>query len=168
MKNNMLFKSFVVGGEKATFRSGFTLIELLVVIAIIGILSSVVLASLNSARVKGANAAVKANLSNLRKQAEIYYDNQTPSGYGSAFVAAACPSASNTSMFWADAQIQAAISQAASAGGGGMPGTRCATDGTNYAVSAKLKSMPNYWCVDSSGAARIVSDGSWAGVKCPP
>lgn len=54
---------------------GFTLIELLVVIAIIGILASVVLASLNSARDKGADAAVKSNLNNARAEAELFYDN---------------------------------------------------------------------------------------------
>ena len=53
---------------------GFTLIELLVVIAIIGILSSVVLASLNTARNKGADAAIKSNLANARAQAELFYD----------------------------------------------------------------------------------------------
>src|ERR1035437_2631099 len=53
---------------------GFTLIELLVVIAIIGILSSVVLASLNSARGKGSNAAVKSGLANMRAEAALFYD----------------------------------------------------------------------------------------------
>jgi len=52
---------------------GFTLIELLVVIAIIGILASVVLASLSSARDKGKDAAVRSQLANMRAQAEIYY-----------------------------------------------------------------------------------------------
>lgn len=54
---------------------GFTLIELLVVIAIIGILSSVVLASLNSARVKGRDAKRVSDLSQLKLALELYFDS---------------------------------------------------------------------------------------------
>jgi prepilin-type N-terminal cleavage/methylation domain-containing protein len=61
---------------------GFTLIELLVVIAIIGILSSIVIASLNSARTKGSVAAVKGGLAQVRAQAENYYD--TNGTYGAS------------------------------------------------------------------------------------
>lgn len=54
---------------------GFTLIELLVVIAIIGVLSSIVLSSLNTARNKGMDAAAKSNLDGARAQAELFYDS---------------------------------------------------------------------------------------------
>ncbi len=56
-------------------KRGFTLIELLVVIAIIGILASVVLASLNSARDKGTDAANQSSVNNMRAQAAIIFDN---------------------------------------------------------------------------------------------
>lgn len=54
---------------------GFTLIELLVVIAIIGILSSVVLASLNSARQKSRDARRVADIKQVQLALELYFDS---------------------------------------------------------------------------------------------
>jgi len=56
-------------------KRGFTLIELLVVIAIIGILSSVVLASLNSAREKSRDAKRISDVKNLQLALELYFDS---------------------------------------------------------------------------------------------
>lgn len=55
-------------------RRGFTLIELLVVIAIIGILSSVVIASMNSARRKSRDARRISDIANIKTALEMYYD----------------------------------------------------------------------------------------------
>lgn len=55
--------------------SGFTLIELLVVIAIIGILSSIVLASLNTARAKARDVRRRADLKQVQLALELYYDS---------------------------------------------------------------------------------------------
>jgi prepilin-type N-terminal cleavage/methylation domain-containing protein len=53
-------------------KKGFTLIELLVVIAIIGILSSIVIASLNDARNKSADAALRKSLQEFYKKTQEY------------------------------------------------------------------------------------------------
>jgi prepilin-type N-terminal cleavage/methylation domain-containing protein len=54
---------------------GFTLIELLVVVAIIGLLASVVLASVNSARSKAKDAAVKEEVQQLATLATLNYND---------------------------------------------------------------------------------------------
>ncbi len=56
-------------------KNGFTLIELLVVIAIIGLLSSVVLSSLNAARQKANNARRLSDMGQIRTALELYYND---------------------------------------------------------------------------------------------
>ncbi|MCC2631076.1 MAG: hypothetical protein K0S38_885 [Candidatus Paceibacter sp.] len=55
-------------------KRGFTLIELLVVISVIAVLSSIVLGSLNLARVKARNVARKSQMKTLQTVLELYND----------------------------------------------------------------------------------------------
>ncbi len=55
---------------------GFTLIELLVVIAIIGLLSTLAVVSLNSARTKSRDAKRVADIKQLQSALELFYGDQ--------------------------------------------------------------------------------------------
>ena len=116
---------------------------LLVAIAIIGILSSVVLVSLNSARQKGQDARVRESLMSMRVEAEVYNGNNNNS-YSKA-------TDCNTGMF-TDSSIQKNLVAIKTSN------PICYAEGGTYAVSASLISrsfsdpVVNF-CVDSSGFA---------------
>lgn len=118
------------------YKKGFTLIELLVVIAIIGILSAVVLASLNTARQRGADASIRQNLSQIRAQAELVYDGVSPNSYETV-----CD----------DTNIAAMVNEATNRSSGTAV---CNDSETAWAAWAPLNSSgAGVFCADSTGVA---------------
>jgi prepilin-type N-terminal cleavage/methylation domain-containing protein len=56
-------------------QAGFTLIELLVVIAIIGLLSTIAVVALNSARLKSRDAKRVSDIKQIQTALELYYND---------------------------------------------------------------------------------------------
>lgn len=152
---------------KKPTQSGFTLIELLVVIAIIGILASVVLSSLTTARDKSADAKIKAELANARAQSQTYFDS-----YNAYF------DAGDTDPNWQSVcqdtdGIYNILSSAATTAIAAVVinGNQVATGNANcnaytdaWVAQVPLKQLNllsstsevDYYCVDSTGASKIV------------
>ncbi len=137
---------------------GFTLIELLVVISIIGVLASIVLASLNSARSKGRDARISSDVQQARLTLAVGYDgfkfpdlynvvgncnspaNAINSNY-SQCVNGSSPGSANLSVLSSDANNMGSILYFS-----------IAPNGNAYAVRGRLSSNASaYFCIDSTG-----------------
>ncbi len=134
---------------KKAKKRGFTLMELLVVVAIIGILAAIVLVSLNSARNKGKNAAIKSQMVSLRSAGELHNEDN---GSFATF----CASTEATNL---------------SAGVTNSGGSSFDCDATADAWAAEVQLVgtgAGFWCVDSTGAskAEAATKGGTATV-CP-
>ena len=146
-------------------KSAFTLVELLVVISIISLLSSIVFASLQSAR---DNATRSTIVQEFRLEAEI--SRQTSGNYDSV-----CNGSSSAYQLWASAVSKiesdssvsfcvSSLSPARRENGADSPDTIITLNGSVADAWAANAQMGNgeWYCIDSSGFADFVGSNTLA------
>lgn len=122
--------------------------ELLVVVAIIGILAAIVMVSLNTARNKGKNGAIKAQMAQLRSAAEMFSEDNSGSFTG----------------WCADGETAKISAGVVNSGGASFA---CNDSDSAWAAEVSLAGGAGFWCVDSSGASKAEVASIEAATVCP-
>ncbi len=167
---------------------GFTLIELLVVIAIIGLLATVVIASLATSRIKANDAKIKQEVAEFAKLLELQHLKTGTYVWlqrGDTSTVGTCDTAYAASDFATEAaSICRTIVETQTASGGGAYMRTSVAQGTPpafpyekyysimvYLRGASLASgVPTYYCLGASGSKyegpAQVGGVQWAGKGC--
>lgn len=169
---------------------GFTLLELLVVVAIIGILSAIVIYSVQDARNKSADAYIKQNLKTVQTQAEIYFQQYKSYFQNGGSSGGKCPNYKEEyfypNLFQLDSIIKLALVEASKkiSNPDFAGSTFCGVNEKGWVAAIRLKTSPTEndgndrgWCVDSSGNSKEIAGPISAGTlaeynplptyKCP-
>jgi prepilin-type N-terminal cleavage/methylation domain-containing protein len=131
------------------YSKGFTLIELLVVIAIIGVLTSIVLATVGYARKKAEDAVVRGDMANIRTQADIWYGENGNLYNTSGSISSSC-SAADT--FFVDAKINDFVTQIGlHSDPASVMNCYITEDGNKWSMSISTLKGGGSWCIDNGG-----------------
>jgi hypothetical protein len=114
---------------------------------ILYLMGPIVQSSLMSARQKGNEAAIKANLSSIRARAELFYDSH---GY-------------SYSGLCSSQEVKSVREAIENANGTGFV---CKESAKKYAVGAKFPGNAGNWCVDSMGFSVSIKN-PLSGTVCP-
>lgn len=154
-------------------KKGFTLVELLVVVAVIGVLSTIVLVALGAAREKAKDTKIKALMSQMRIQGELFniehgsYRGTDSNGWANDDIAQCTNGLGNPGGIFdinTDLNITSLIREVHDISSSVNVRVFCRvsndTQYDSWAFSAPLydpEDGTTGWCIDSSGSSKAVN-----------
>ncbi len=132
--------------------------ELLIVVIIIGLLSAIVLASMNSAKEKGRIAGVKSSMKSFINQVSIITDG---SNLSQGYFYNTCPTTTATAggTILADQKLMDIFNEARAKGGGQAYCVININSSGKWVIAVDLPNKTTVWCVDYKNTAKQLPGG---------